>query len=203
MTGAGLVLRRDDPVARTVAKTLGLETQVSPGWTLPWARTVFVAPGAPIAWELLRFGLAFLAKWDAAAPLVEPVTLASTCVRASEYDRSRALLGDFRVPLLDPGELLFVRSTPAGQELVRLWRQECATVADQRLAFLHALWTVKPLFCALPWMWVADATIRKAREAGSVWPRRPHPLPPPPRPVVPRARRRTPIRRIPPRIPPR
>jgi hypothetical protein len=61
--------------------------------------------------------------------------------------------------------LLFVRDSPDGRRFLDTWIAECGNGGDERLAFLRALYLVKPLFCALPRSWLADLQKRAEQDA--------------------------------------
>ena len=62
-----------------------------------------------------------------------------------------------------------MRNSPDGARFLETWRAECGdgngTGGDERLAFLRALYLVKPLFCALPRSWLADVQKRADQDA--------------------------------------
>lgn len=151
---AGIVLRRDDAVARAKAGKCGVAIEVRQDWALPWERTLFIAPGTCVPWDLIAVGFEFLTQWDAAAPFWRAGVLAKHLGTPAERERTESLVHDLRVPVY-AHELLFVRDSEAGKALVAEWRKECAA-GDERLAFLRALYLVKPRFCVLPRLWLAD-----------------------------------------------
>jgi hypothetical protein len=86
----------------------------------------------------------------------------------AERERTKAVIRDLRV-LLYAHELLFVRDSPDGRRFIETWRAECGdgngSGSDERLAFLRALYLVKPVFCALPRSWLADLQKRAEQDA--------------------------------------
>jgi hypothetical protein len=110
----------------------------------------------------------FLERWDVAAPLWRYGVLARDQGTLSDQKRTEAVIRDLRV-LLYAHELLFVRDSPDGLRFLETWRAECGdgngTGGDERLAFLRALYLVKPLFCALPRSWLADLQKRVDQDA--------------------------------------
>jgi hypothetical protein len=72
-------------------------------------------------------------------------------------------LHDLRVPVYSH-ELLFVRASEAGRKFLSTWRAECDGGGDHRLAFLRALYAVKPVFCVLPRLWLADIAQRETSD---------------------------------------
>jgi predicted O-methyltransferase YrrM len=153
----GIVLRQDSADARAGARAGGTGIAVADDWTLPWPRTLFVAPEVSIPWDLLAQGFDLLSRWDVAAPLSG--ALAQDLGTLEERDETKKTLLDLRVPAYHPG-LVFVRDSEAGRSLLQTWREECGR--DEALAFLRALVEVKPLFCALPRVWLADPGQRLA-----------------------------------------
>jgi hypothetical protein len=164
---AGIVIRHEDPVARSKAGQCGISVEIRPDWALPWPGTLFVAPGTCVPWDLVAVGFQFLARWDVAAPFWRAGTLAKDLGTPAERERTAHVLHDLRVPVYSH-ELLFVRNSPAGQAFLSAWRAECgvadkglADKGDERLAFLRALYAVKPAFCVLPRLWLADLAQRE------------------------------------------
>ena len=159
---AGIVLRRDDAVARGKAAKCGLAVAVREDWALPWQNTLFIAPGTCVPWDLVCIGMDFLARWDVAAPFWRAGVLARDLGTPAERERTTAILHDLRVPVYSH-ELLFVRASEAGRAFVSTWRTECEQ-GDERLAFLRALYAVKPVFCVLPRLWLADIAQREVSD---------------------------------------
>lgn len=152
---AGIVLRRDDAVARAKAGKCGVAIEVRQDWALPWERTLFIAPGTCVPWDLIAVGFEFLARWDVAAPFWRAGVLAKHLGMPAERERTEAVIHDLRVQVYS-FELLFVRASEAGRAMVDEWRKECADGCDERLAFVRALYIIKPRFCVLPRLWLAD-----------------------------------------------
>lgn len=154
MSDRGVVLRADDEEARQWAARHRLPVEIQAAYDLPWERTLFVEPAVAVPWSMLARGFDFLAQWEAAAPVWSYETLAAHVATGAERKRTEALIGDLRVPLYEVG-LLFVRRCEAGEQLLEAWERERAGGCAQ-LAFLRALYQVKPLFLALPRSWLAD-----------------------------------------------
>jgi len=153
----GIVLREQDNRIRKAAKRLQLSTEVREDGSTPFDRTLFIRPGLnKVPWELLNVGFEFLDKWEAAAPIWRYDTLAVDVAKGEDRKRTEALMRDLRVPLY-AHELLFVRpDTPGGKALLETWQEEEASGGEPRLAFLRALYRVKPLFLALPRSWLGQ-----------------------------------------------
>jgi hypothetical protein len=165
---AGIVIRQPNLVTHGVARKIGVEIQVAQDWLLPWEKTLFVAPDTCVPSDLLSVGFGLLEKWDVAAPLWRYGVLAKDQGTPADRKRTESVIRDLRV-LLYAHELLFVRDSPDGRRFLATWRAECGdgdgAGCDERLAFLRALYLVKPLFCALPRSWLADLQRRAEQDA--------------------------------------
>lgn len=165
---AGIVIRQANLVTHGIAKKIGVDIQVAQDWLLPWEKTLFIAPETCVPSDLLRVGFDLLDKWDVAAPLWRYGVLAKDVGAPADRKRTEAVIRDLRV-LLYAHELLFVRDSPDGRRFLETWRAECGdgngAGGDERLAFLRALYLVKPLFCALPRSWLADLQKRAAQDS--------------------------------------
>lgn len=113
--------------------------------TAIWDGQVYV----PEAYFMTGFYL--LEKWEVAAPLYDYKMLAITTGTEKEREKTKEIIRDLRVPMYDT-RLIFVKRTKNGQELLRQWNLEVGE--ERRLAFLRALYKVKPLVLALPATWM-------------------------------------------------
>jgi hypothetical protein len=150
-----LVLRRENEQARAEAKRLGAKVEVRSGWELTGDRTLFIEPGANVAWPMVAAGMHFLRRWDVAVPLWRYGTLAKDVGTPEERKRTEAVVGDLRV-LLYSHELLFVRDSEGGRAFVAALAEEATSGGEVRLAFLRAMHRVKPILCTLPRTWLLD-----------------------------------------------
>lgn len=155
----GIVIRQEDAVARGKAAKCGVAIEVRQDWALPWGNTLFIMPGTCVPWDLVAIGFCFLSKWDMAAPFWRAGTLAKDLGTPADREHTASVIHDLRVPVYSY-ELLFVRNSPVGQSFVSTWIAECEH-GDYRLAFLRALYAVKPTFCVLPRLWLADIAQRE------------------------------------------
>lgn len=146
----GIVIRESNEAIQHAAKRHSLPVTVGEP-SLVYERTLLIGDGIAVPWEMVPRGFDFLDTWEAAAPIWAYETLAADVVRGSERERTEALIGDLRVPLYST-ELLFLRRCENSERLLNQWR---ADGGDERLAFLRALYEVKPLFLALPRSWLA------------------------------------------------
>ena len=172
-----LVISQADKQTHLQAKKAGLtviEAEQTPaGQALPaYDKALFVAAGTQIPWHLVEYGLHVIERWDAAAPLWRYGILAKDVGSEGERKATEQIVRDLRVPLY-ACELLFVKGSEAGRQLVATWEEERARPfgvpqgkgSEPRLAFLRALYRVKPIFCALPRSWMGESFSWRA----SVW----------------------------------
>jgi len=162
MSDRGVVLRADDEEARQWAARHRLPVEIQAAYDLSWERTLFLDPAiGRVPWDQVPKGFGFLDTWEAAAPIWSYETLASHVATGEERERTETLVGDLRVPLYETG-LLFVRRCEAGEALLEAWQAEYREGGEPRLAFLRALYQVKPLFLALPRSWLSVQARRPA-----------------------------------------
>jgi len=114
--------------------------------TVLWNTALAVNPG------YVAIGLHLLETWEVAAPLCDYKTLAAQVGTDEERAETVRVIRDLRVPVYDT-RLVFVRRCPGGHDLIQAWMEEWR--GDERLAFLRALYRVKPLVLALPFTWAA------------------------------------------------
>lgn len=159
-----LILREPDAKAQAQARRAGLTCIVSEELPsgIEFDRALIVEPGQMVQWHLVPYGMHFLERWDAAVPLWRYGVLAQDLGTTEERKRTQAVVRDLRV-LLYAHELLFVRDSSGGRNLLRCWEEELAGSEEPRLAFLRALYRVKPIFCTLPQSWAGQMTVRPAR----------------------------------------
>lgn len=152
MSAKGIVLRGEDHTVEVRAKAAGLEVVAADGYELPFAKTLFVEAGTRVPWDLLPAAWHFLERWDVAVPLWKYGTLAGDVGTPAEREATKAITRDLRL-LLHSVELLFVRDNEAGRALVGALAEE---EGNRRLAFLRAMYRVKPRVCVLPVTWLAE-----------------------------------------------
>lgn len=156
-----LILREPDKQVQAQAKRHRLEVVIADGSLAEteFDRALIVAPGTGIPWDLVRHGFHFLQRWDAAAPLWRYGKVAADVGGPAEQKRTQKITRDLRV-LLYAHELLFVRNSPDGRTLLAAWQEEMTGAGEARLAFLRAVYRVKPLFLALPRTWSSEVQRR-------------------------------------------
>lgn len=184
----GIVLLGKDATIAAKAKNMKLPVLVDDSMPLAFGKTLFVAPGTRVPWDLLGAAWHFLERWDAAVPLWRYGVTAADVGSKEERKRTAEVVRDLRV-LLHSVELLFVRDNEDGRALVDAFREEmgfpltpgdCAVEemgspltpalspegeGERRLAFLRALYRVKPRVCVLPRSWLAEVMRRSSQDA--------------------------------------
>ena len=118
---------------------------------LAFPMTLLWKPQALLRHELLPVGFSLLRTWQVACPLWEYDTLASQVGGEDERERTKAVIRDLRVPLYDTN-LIYVKRCGDTERLIDEWNAEMDG-GDDKLAFLRALYQVKPLILALPITW--------------------------------------------------
>lgn len=124
-------------------------------WTpeLPFTETLIWTPTFQPRLDLILTGFKLLKVWQVVVPLMDYTTLAAQVGTAEDRERTEAVIRDLRVPLRDT-RLIYARRCAATRTLMRYWGDELARGGDERLAFMRALYTVKPLVCDVPASWV-------------------------------------------------
>ncbi len=150
----GLLLRQENATIAKQAKRAGLAVTVGEP-SIAYERTLIVGAGVNVPWPLLDAAWDWLERWDCAAPLWRYGVLAQNVGGPSERERTEVITRDLRIPLYAT-ELLFVRQSEATEQLLTVWQAEDG---DERLAFLRALYQVKPLFLALPRSWLSEVPV--------------------------------------------
>lgn len=129
--------------------------------SLPYVCTLIWTPGMKVGREAVMKGFTRLLSsqdtnhaWEMLAMLVDRNLLASAA--GSEGERARTLkeVGDLRLPVYDV-RLLWIRRTAATQRLITRWAGEVNTGANERHAFLRALYKERAMLCTLPAGWHA------------------------------------------------
>lgn len=143
-------------VAKTTLKPIEQPINISlgnpNGFELPHGRSIIWDGLVALDHQRVSEGIRLLDRWEVAAPLMSYEVLARDIGTPEERERTQAVIRDLRVPVYETG-LIFVKHTPDVQRLLRLWKEEDSPDGDTRLAFLRALYQVKPLVLALPITW--------------------------------------------------
>lgn len=161
---AGVVLRAPDAANEAGAKRAGLPVIISARRANPFQRTLLLEPGVVVPWGLVAEGLALLARWDIAVPLAGG--LARDEGNAGERALTERVVRDLRVPAR-ACEMLFLAQNAMTNALLDVWEQEMMAGSNARLAFLRAIYRVKPTCCDLPTLWLATPGARASVAPGA------------------------------------
>jgi len=118
----------------------------------PYPRTLFLRGDVPVRLTLLPVGYQLLDRWEMVVPLYSYDTLASQIGSETDRERTKAVIRDLRVPVYDP-RLMFLRRCRNVEALMGQWVQELREGGDEKLAFMRAMYRVKPQLCAVPASW--------------------------------------------------
>ena len=91
--------------------------------------------------------------WDVAAMLLDDKAMASHLGSIEEREKTKAAVGDLRIPIYNTAAL-WVRKSEKTEQLLAAWWREVQAGADERHAFLRALYASPVYICTLPSGWV-------------------------------------------------
>lgn len=151
MPDSGIVVTGNMGVA---VQWLGRELDVVLGEPrLAFPYTLIWNPSVRLKRELLPVGFHLLKTWEIAIPLKHYDTLACHLGTKEERDYTKSIIRDLRVPVYECG-VIFAKRCPSVQKLLECWKSEQGRGNNSYLAFLRALYQIKPLVCALPVTWI-------------------------------------------------
>lgn len=108
--------------------------------------------------SIVGLGFKLLDTWQVAAPLFSYETLARDVGTEADRQQTAKMIRDLRVPFYDT-RLIFMRRCSATLQLLEAWKEERQLDSDDRLAFLRAIYQVKPTLCAGPVGWVETGDV--------------------------------------------
>jgi len=152
---AGLVVLGSGGIAKKVVEPLMVWSGIIEGEPqIAFKQNIIWDMSLSVRRELFLVGLSFLDRWDIAVPLYDYDQLALSCGTVEDRLKAKEALRDLRVLQYDT-RLMFCRDVPATRDLIAIWRGKIDEGMHKRLAFLVALYMVKPLILALPMTWVS------------------------------------------------
>ena len=118
---------------------------------LPYGQTIVWHPGyEPNCLQLIAtFKAMRTFTWDIAVPIKSYAKLTKDLGTEADRKRTEAIIHDLRVPYYNT-HLLFVRRNETTQLLMGSWYKEMRDGGDECLAFMRALYQIKPLILPLP-----------------------------------------------------
>lgn len=154
---AGILVRGGEPPAGADEYGLQIERDGHP--QLPWELTLLWR--APRHMNALGAALGLTrvqpAKddigWEMAVALASHTQLAENVGSSEDRQKTLELLGDLRLPVYDTGAV-WVRRTPATEEVIQRWQAELNAGGGELHSFLRALYTTPVLLCTLPEKWI-------------------------------------------------
>jgi hypothetical protein len=113
------------------------------------AKKIAIIESVLLAPRFLEQGFNWLSRWEVIVPFRPYSELAEDLVKKNSKEKIVQLrVGDLRVPVFDP-RLVFIKTNDATKKLWEIYKNE-ATHWDNRIAFLIAVWEVKPFIKPLP-----------------------------------------------------
>ena len=147
---AGLLVTNSDPMALKKVASFNDVLKVEMGQPeLKWGRTFLWDAVTPVNLDLIPQGFHLLETWQLAVPLLDYNKLALHLGDDEDKARTLEVVHDLRIPAYNSG-CMWIRRCPATERLMSLWKAEPGC---RDLAFLRALYQVKPLVLALPVLW--------------------------------------------------
>lgn len=119
---------------------------------LPFTETLIWHTTLPLRLDLLLTGFMLLKTWQVVVPLFDYTTLAADIGTPEEREATQAIIRDLRVPLRET-RLVYARRCDTTNELMSVWGATMETCPNEQLAFMQALYTVKPIVCDVPASW--------------------------------------------------
>jgi hypothetical protein len=123
---------------------------------LPYRYTMLWKPSAQVTPRLVLIGFSQITdekksqlSWEMVARLVVGNKMARDVGTDEEQAKTKALVGDLRIPVYDTG-VLWARKTKATEGLIGRWTEAIKNGEDETHAFLRALYTEGILLCTLP-----------------------------------------------------
>lgn len=157
LDGCGLVIPKGavDAARKYIARGILRDIEIHPGvMGLPFPRSLLWDGTSKIRIDLVPVGFHRLnTGWQVAAPVHSYQTLARDLGDDTDRKTTKDVIRDLRVPVYDT-RMVFVRRCGDTERLMEVWRRESAMGGNDMLAFLRALYIVKPTICALPPTWI-------------------------------------------------
>ena len=150
--GCGVAVR--GPIDRTPhwIEALDLGCQSVKGVAeLPYAVTILWHPKYPpnCLQLMATFKTMRAYAWDLAVPIKSYAKLVNDIGTEVDRAKTKTMIHDLRVPYYNT-HLLFIKRNDITKALVHTWHKELSKGGDECLAFMRALYTIKPLILALP-----------------------------------------------------
>jgi hypothetical protein len=119
---------------------------------LRWNKTLIWSGDCPLRFELILIGFGLLDKWDVLYPFCDYHKLADGIGSEEDRERTKKIVRDLRIPVPDI-RLIYMKRNGRTEELMDVWREESVGSSEESLAFLRAVYRVKPFQLPLPTTW--------------------------------------------------
>jgi len=126
---------------------------------VPFKRTLILDSRFAMNEKMLAMGFGRIEKrkgwdaWEMAAMLKLPDLLAQSVGNEEDKAKTKAVIGDLRLPVYDIGAV-WVRQTDKAQQFIKAWAKELDGGGSEEHAFIRALYTHDVLLCTLPYGWL-------------------------------------------------
>ena len=157
MSGVGIITDHKELLCNRLKDELKTLIVDEGAPSVSFDKTILLDSTLPLRTSLLPVGIAMLDTWDIAVPLCDPKILAAHVGTDQERERTKKVIRDLRVPVYNTA-LMFIKKTEDTIRLIDTWRADGKT----DLAFLRALYQIKPLILALPHTWTLGAPLANA-----------------------------------------
>ncbi len=122
--------------------------------SVPFSRTIIWNTRTSITHALFAVGLNRISppnRWQVSIPLYDYKAIAQQLGDEDDRARTQAIIHDLRVPYYQT-DIIFLRRSQTTRDLIELWAEECKH-GNEKLAWLRAVYQIKPYLEALPVTW--------------------------------------------------
>lgn len=159
LDNAGVLVRSG--VAPTDCVNYGLHVERADRLALPWELNVLWRGNGRVNALGIALGLTRVQTntddvgWEMAVALRSHAQLAENNGSPEDRQKTLDLLGEIRLPVYDTCAV-WVRRTPATEEVIQRWQAELDAGGGELHSFLRALYTTPVLLCTLPADWIGQ-----------------------------------------------
>lgn len=127
---------------------------------IPFSETlIYDTKLKPLRVELLHVGFKWLEKFQLLIPMHDYAELAVHIGTEQDREITKSIIRELRVPVYDT-RLIFVRRCDETKELFIKWQEYKTKISEDKLAFLCALYEIKPVMMPLPTTWISKDRVR-------------------------------------------
>lgn len=122
---------------------------------LPYEYTLIWNPPKHPQRQYIMASFKVLRNWDILVPVRSYEKLVAQIGTVDEKKRLKKIIRDLHVPFFST-TIMYVKRNDRTQKLITEWKKEMPKWSDERLAFLVAVYKVKPFILPLPTMWIEN-----------------------------------------------